>query len=58
MSKKMCYGEICRNDEKIHLRTFIIVGLMVAIVIVAMLIIYSVITGTAFLNIPIFPTDL
>jgi hypothetical protein len=58
MAKKMCYGEICRNDEKIHLRTLIIFGLMLAIVIVAALIINSVITGTPFLNIPIFPADL
>ena len=57
MVKKICYGEICRNDEKIHLRTLILKGLVVVVVIVAVLIIYSFITETKFLGIPIFPVE-
>lgn len=58
MAKKICYGELCRVDQKIHLQNWLIIGLSAAVIIAAALIGYSVITGTDFLSIPIFPSQL
>lgn len=57
MFKKICFGEVCKNEEKIHIRTLVLIGLMIAAAITVGIIVYSVVTGTAFLNIPLFPAQ-
>ena len=35
MGKKICWGEVCKNDETIHIRTLVLIGLIFAITAVA-----------------------
>ena len=58
MSIKICYSEICKNEEKIHLRTMILIGLIVGVGIVAGLIIYYFFIASESWNLPIFPIEL
>jgi len=35
MGRKICWGEVCKNDETIHIRTLVLIGLIFAITAVA-----------------------
>ena len=31
MGRKICWGEVCKNDETIHIRTLVLIGLILVI---------------------------
>jgi hypothetical protein len=54
MPKKICYGEICRNNE-IQIRNWILFVLAVAVVVITVIMINAILMGTDILRLPIFP---
>lgn len=54
MLKEICYEEICKKGT-FPLRTFIVLGLMVAVIIVAAIDANSVVTGFKNSSFPFFP---
>ena len=58
MGKKICWGEVCKNDETIHIRTLVLIGLIFAITAVAAWLAYRFVTGAAFWELPSFPMEL
>lgn len=57
MGKKICWGEVCKNDETIHIRTLVLIGLILAIAAVAAWLVYRFVTGAAWWNLPLVPTE-
>ena len=58
MGKKICWGEVCKNDETIHIRTLVLIGLILAITAVAAWLAYRFVTGAALWDLPPLPTEL
>ncbi len=58
MGKKICWGEVCKNDETIHIRTLVLIGLILAITAVAAWLAYRFVTGAALWELPPFPMEL
>lgn len=58
MGRKICWGEVCKNDETIHIRTLVLIGLILAIAAVAAWLAYQFVTGTVLWELPSFPVDL
>ncbi len=58
MGRKICWGEVCKNDETIHIRALVLIVLILAVAAVAAWVAYRFVTGAALWEFPLFPTEL
>ena len=58
MGRKICWGEVCKNDETIHIRTLFLIGLILAITAVAAWLAFQFVTGAGLWDLPPLPTEL
>jgi hypothetical protein len=57
MARTICYEEVCKPDDKIHLRSTILLILSVAVVITAAVVAQHAYAGLVSLEFSLFPTD-
>ncbi len=57
MTKTFCYEEFCGNDDTIHVRTWIVFALAVAVAITAAAVINGAVNEASFLTFPFTPPE-
>ena len=57
MTKTFCYEEFCGNDDTIHVRTWIVIALAVAVAITAAAVINDAVNEAGFLTFPFTPPE-
>ena len=57
MLKEICYEENCGIDDRFHLRTWIVIGLVAAVIVAVWIVTNNLISGIEHLSFPLIPTE-